>query len=267
MSRANDTADNDIPYNQVLGTWTLFRKEVRRFSKVKLQTILTPMITALLYLVVFAQVLEERMETFPGVSFIAFLVPGLAMMSILQNSFANSSSSMAQSKMNGSIVFILVSPLSPFSIWLAYTAAAMVRGVLVGAAVLLVAAVLYPLSVHNVAVILAFAVLGSALLGVLGILAGIMADKFEHLSAFQNFIIMPLSFLSGVFYSVDNLPGAWGEVSRLNPFFYMIDGFRYGFIGASDANPWLSFGICLAAVLLVSALSIKLLSAGYRLRR
>ena len=248
------------------GFSTLFRKEIARFRKVSFQTVLAPVLTALLYLLIFSHVLEDHVQVFPGVRYTAFLVPGLAMMSLLQNSFANSSSSLIQSKITGNIIFVLLPPLSHLEFFAAYVLASVVRGVLVGLGVYAVTAIFVPVPMHNPLWVLLFAFLGSALLGTLGIVAGIWADKFDQLAAFQNFIIMPLTFLSGVFYSIHSLPPFWQGVSRFNPFFYMIDGFRYGFFGASDVSPGLSFVIVGGCLLALSFTALSLLKRGYKLR-
>ena len=218
------------------GTYTLFYKEVLRFGKVLLQTLIAPVIASLLYLLVFGHVLTGRVEVFPGVSYIAFLVPGLVMMSVIQNSFANSSSSLIQSKVTGNILFILLTPLSNLEFFLAFIGAAAVRGLIVGLGVYLAAMFFVDVPVQHLGYILLFAVLGSAVLGTLGVIAGIWAEKFDQLAGFQNFIILPLSFLSGVFYSIHSLPLFWQRLSHFNPFFYMIDGFRYGFFGVSEVS-------------------------------
>jgi ABC-2 type transport system permease protein len=188
------------------------------------------------------------------------------MMSVLQNAFANSSSSLIQSKITGNLVFLLVAPLSHRAWFGAYVGAAVVRGIVVGAGVLLVTVWFAPLHLAEPGWVLAFALLGAGLMGALGLLAGLWAEKFDQIAAFQNFIVMPLTFLSGVFYSVHTLPPFWLGVSHLNPFFYMIDGFRQGFFGVGDVSPWISLAIVGAAFLLVSALSLRLLKSGYKLR-
>ncbi|HWA14310.1 MAG TPA: ABC transporter permease [Burkholderiales bacterium] len=248
------------------GFSTLFYKELLRFYKVSFQTILAPVLTALLYLLIFSHVLEDHVQVYPGVRYTAFLVPGLVMMSLLQNAFANSSSSLIQSKVTGNIVFVLLPPLSHLEFFGAYVLAAAVRGVVVGGGVLLVTMFFVPLSLHNALWVLAFAAAGAGILGTLGIIAGIWADKFDQLAAFQNFVIVPLTFLSGVFYSIHSLPPFWQQVSRFNPFFYMIDGFRYGFFGVSDVAPQLSLAIVAASLLALSFGTLSLLKAGYKLR-
>lgn len=248
------------------GLYTLFGKEVRRFMKVPVQTLLTPVVTSLLFLLVFGHALKEHVQVFAGVSYVAFLIPGLMMMAIIQNAFANSSSSLIQSKVNGSLTFVLVAPLSSLEMFLAYVGAAVVRGTLVGLGLYLAVLGVVQLPVFNLAAIVAFILLASATLGAMGLIAAIWAMHFEQLSAFQNFIVVPLSFLSGVFYSIHTLPAFWHEVSRWNPFFYMIDGFRYGFFGQSDVPPGLSLAVCAAFFTAVSVLSIAMLRSGYKVR-
>jgi ABC-2 type transport system permease protein len=248
------------------GFKTLFFKEVLRFWKVGFQTVAAPLITALLYLMIFGHALSGRVQVYPGVGYTSFLIPGLIMMSVLQNSFANSSSSLIQSKITGNLVFVLLPPLSHWELFSAYVLAAVVRGLAVGCGVLLVTMWFVPLGFVAPLYIFAFALLGSALLGTLGLVAGVVADKFDQLAAFQNFLIMPLTFLSGVFYSTHTLPPVWREVSRLNPFFYMIDGFRYGFFGQSDINPLTSLAIVVGFFIILSALTLRMLASGYKLR-
>lgn len=248
------------------GFYTLFYKEVLRFWKVSLQTVLAPVLTSLLYLMIFSQVLANRVEVYPGVHYTAFLVPGLVMMSLLQNSFANSSSSLIQSKVTGNIVFVLLPPLSASEFFMAYLCASVVRGLCVGLGVLVVALFFTPLPFHRAEWIVIFALLGSGILGTLGIIAGVWAEKFDQLAAFQNFIIVPLSFLSGVFYSIHSLPPFWRGLSHINPFFYMIDGFRYGFFGVSDISPLVSVVIVGCSFAVLSLLALSLIKSGYKLR-
>jgi ABC-2 type transport system permease protein len=249
-----------------VGFRTLFYKEMLRFWKVATQTIAAPILTAMLYLLIFGHVLEGRVEVYPGVSYTAFLIPGLVMMSVLQNAFANSSSSLIQSKITGNLVFILLPPLSHWEILLAYVSASVVRGLVVGAGVFAITAWFAHLSFAAPLWIIVFAVLGAAILGTLGVIAGIWADKFDQLAAFQNFLIMPATFLAGVFYSIHSLPAFWQAVSHFNPFFYMIDGFRHGFFGQSDISPWTSLAIVSAFFAVLAAVAINLLRHGYKLR-
>jgi ABC-2 type transport system permease protein len=246
--------------------WTLFYKELLRFWKVGFQTVAGPVLTALLYLVIFAQALADHVRVYEGVSYAAFLVPGLVMMSVLQNAFANSSSSLIQSKVTGNIVFILLPPISYLEFFAAYVLACVIRGIVVGVGVLAVTVWFVDLRLALPLWALAFSVLGAGLLGALGIVAGIWAEKFDQIAAFQNFVIMPLTFLSGVFYSVHSLPPAWQALSHANPFFYMIDGFRYGFFGASDVAPGISLAVMIVSLALVSAGALWMLATGYKLR-
>jgi len=253
-------------FNVLSGTRTLLYKEVLRFWKVSFQTVAAPVLTAVLYLLIFGHVLEDHVQVFEGVGYTSFLIPGLVMMSVLQNAFANSSSSLIQSKITGNLVFLLVAPLSHWAWFVAYVGASVVRGVAVGAGVLLVTLWFAPLDAAAPAWIVVFAVLGAAMMGALGLVAGLWAEKFDQIAAFQNFIVMPMTFLSGVFYSVASLPPFWGKVSHLNPFFYMIDGFRRGFFGVSDVSPWTSLAVVGASLLAVCAVAVHLLRIGYKIR-
>jgi ABC-2 type transport system permease protein len=250
----------------VTGFNTLLGKELLRFWKVAFQTVAGPVLSALLYLVIFAQALGEHVRVFEGVPYTAFLVPGLVMMSILQNAFANASSSLIQSKITGNLVFVLVTPISQFEFFSAYVLASVARGLVVGAGVLAVTVWFVELRLAAPLWALAFALLGSALLAVLGLLAGIWAEKFDQIAAFQNFLVLPLTMLSGVFYSIHALPPLWQRISHLNPFFYMIDGFRYGFFGASDVAPAASLLVVAVSLALLSAATLWLLRSGYKLR-
>jgi len=249
-----------------MGFTTLFRKEMLRFLKVSVQTVAAPVLTSALYLLIFGQVLEGRLQVFDGVRYISFLVPGLVMMSVLQNAFANSSSSLIQSKITGNIVFILLAPISYLEFFWAYVAASVARGLAVGACVLAVTAWFVELRLEAPLWTAAFALLGAALAGALGLLAGIVSEKIDQLAAFQNFVILPLTMLSGVFYSIHSLPPFWREISHANPFFYMIDGFRYGFFGAADIAPGVSLALVGTAFVAVAAACLLLLKSGYKLR-
>ena len=255
-----------IRESRFAGFLTLLRKELLRFWKVSFQTVAAPILTALLYLLIFGHVLEDQVKVYGQLSYTAFLVPGLVMMSMLQNAFANSSSSLIQSKVTGSIVFVLLPPLSHLELFAAYVLAAMIRGLVVGAGVL---AVTWPFAHPGVAHPLwaaAFALAGTGVLGSMGVIAGVWAEKFDQLAGFQNFVIVPLTFLAGVFYSVRSLPGFWQAASHLNPFFYMIDGFRYGFYGVSDVAPAASLAVALVFLAAVAAVTLALLKSGFRLR-
>lgn len=248
------------------GWQPLFRKEVLRFWKVSFQTVAAPVLTAVLYLLIFGHVLEDHVQVFDRVGYTSFLIPGLVMMSVLQNAFANSSSSLVQSKITGNLVFLLVTPLSHWAWFVAYVGASVVRGLAVGAGVLLVTVWFAPPGLAEPGWALVFALLGAALMGALGLIAGLWAEKFDQMAAFQNFIVVPMTFLAGVFYSVHSLPAFWQAASHLNPFFYMIDGFRRGFFGVSDVSPWVSLAVVATSFALVAALALRLLASGYKLR-
>ena len=250
----------------LFGCWTLFKKEVWRFLTVSIQTILAPAVSTLLYLLVFGVVFEEAVVVYEGHSYSSFLIPGLVMMTLMQNAFANSSSSILQSKMNGNIVFMLLAPLSSLEVYLAFLGAAILRGLVTGGAVLLIAATLVEVEIHSIGLIFSFALLSSGVLGALGLIAGIWSEKYDHLSAFQNFIILPLTFLSGVFYSIQDLSPFWQQVSAWNPVFYLIDGFRYGFLGVSDISWLQSLWVALLFLVGLSLLTVAILRSGYKLR-
>jgi ABC-2 type transport system permease protein len=249
----------------VTSFWTLFYKELLRFLKVSVQTVAAPVLTSLLYLVIFGHALEGRVGAF-DMRYTTFLVPGLVMMSLLQNSFANSSSSLIQSKITGNIVFILLAPISYLEFFSAYVLACMLRGLAVGGGVLAVTALFVELRLQAPLWALVFALLGAALLGALGLLAGIWSEKIDQLAIFQNFVIVPLTFLAGVFYSIHSLPSLWQTLSHANPFFYMVDGFRYGFFGVSDVAPRVSLAVVAVSFAGVSVLTLWLLRSGYKLR-
>jgi len=248
------------------GARTLFYKEILRFWKVSVQTVAAPVLTAMLYLLIFGHVLEDRVQVFAGIGYTSFLVPGLVMMSVLQNAYANSSSSLIQSKVTGNLVFLLVAPLSHWAWFAAYVGASVVRGLAVGLGVFAVTVWFAPAHFVEPWWIIVFSVLGAGMLGTLGLIAGLWAEKFDQTAAFQNFLIMPMTFLSGVFYSVHSLPAFWQGLSHLNPFFYMIDGFRRGFFGASDVSPWLSLAVVGTSFVVVSAVALRLLATGYKIR-
>jgi ABC-2 type transport system permease protein len=250
----------------MIGFLTLLYKELLRFWKVGFQTVFAPMLSTLLYLMIFSHTLEEHVQAYPGVTYTVFLIPGLVIMAMLQNAFANSSSSLIQSKVSGNLVFILLSPLSYQEIFMAYVLASVARGLAVGLGVYMVTLVFFELPLYSFLWVFIFALMGTALLGALGIIAGIWAEKFDQLAAFQNFVILPLTFLSGVFYSIHSLPPFWQGLSHLNPFFYMIDGFRYGFFHTSDVSPYLSLGILAMCFLAVSWLTLQMLQKGYKIR-
>jgi ABC-2 type transport system permease protein len=256
----------NLRMNFGIGFRTLLHKELLRFGKVWLQTMVAPILTAFLYLLIFGHVLEDRVTVYPGVRYTAFLIPGLVMMSLLQNAFANSSSSLIQSKISGNLVFVLLAPLSHLDIYAAYVLAAMARGLAVACGVWLSTAWLVTPALAAPLWVLAFALLCAAILGTMGLIAGVLAEKFDHLAAFQNFLIVPATFLSGVFYSIHSLPPLWQKISHLNPFFYMIDGFRYGFVGQGDIDPGKSLAIVALFFVVLAATALRMLAKGYKLR-
>ncbi len=245
----------------------LLEKEVLRFYRVAFQTICAPVVSTILYLFIFSQVLGGHVRVYEGVSYVSFLAPGLVMMSVLQNAFANTSSSLIQSKVTGNILLILLPPITSITFFLSYSIAAVIRGVAVGIGVLIAALAFdNSIPIHSLLWIFAFAVCGGMMSASLGIIAGLWAEKFDQVALFTNFIIMPLTFLSGVFYSIHSLPDLWQSLTRLNPFFYMIDGFRYGFFNNSDVNPYISLSITITITIIVSALAYRLIHRGYKLR-
>jgi ABC-2 type transport system permease protein len=248
------------------GWQALFYKEILRFWKVGFQTVAAPVMTAMLYLLIFGHVLEDRVKVYDQITYTAFLLPGLVMMSVLQNAFANSSSSLIQSKMMGNLVFLLLTPLNHWSWFFAYVGSSVVRGLAVGLGVFVVTGWFTPLSFVAPQWIVLFAIMGATMLGSMGEIAGLWAEKFDQMAAFQNFIIMPMTFLSGVFYSIHSLPPFWQTLSHFNPFFYMIDGFRYGFFGVSDVSPWLSLAVVGSCTVLISATALHLLRIGFKIR-
>ncbi len=251
---------------KLAGAKTLFYKEILRFWKVSFQTVAAPVLTAVLYLLIFGHALGDHVKVYDTVGYTSFLIPGLVMMSVLQNAFANTSSSLVQSKITGNLVFLLVTPLSHWAWFLAYVGAAVVRGMVVGCGVMIVTIWFAPPGLAQPLWALVFALLGAALMGSLGLIAGLWAEKFDQMAAFQNFIVMPMTFLAGVFYSIHSLPPFWQKASHFNPFFYMIDGFRHGFFGVSDVSPWLSLAVVGGSLLLVAGLTLRLLASGYKLR-
>ncbi|HEY9544413.1 MAG TPA: ABC transporter permease [Solimonas sp.] len=249
------------------GFVTLLKKEVMRFWSVLGQTVTAPVVTALLYLLVFAQAMKGRAPVYPGVDYTEFLVPGLIMMAVIQNAFANTASSLTQSKIMGNLVFLQMAPLGPLDWFGAYILAALLRCTLVAVAMLLVTMPFVQMPMHAPLALLSMFLLSAGSLAVLGMIAGIVAEKFDHIATFTNFFITPLSFLSGVFYSVHALPPIWFKASHFNPFFYMIDGFRYGFLGHADVPIVYSLLWSFGFFALASAICLRMLVTGYKLKR
>ena len=249
-----------------IGFWTLYNKEVKRFIKVYSQTILAPIITTLLFYMVFALALDAGSRSVGDVPYLAFLAPGLIMMVITQNAFANTSSSVVIAKVQGNIVDILLPPLNSVELALGWVLGGVTRGIVVGFFTWLVLVMFVDIPVHSPGLILFHAISGSMLLSTLGVVGGIWSEKFVHIAAVTNFVVTPLTFLSGTFYSVERLPENWLFMAHLNPFFYMIDGFRAGFIGHADGDIMIGLVVGVVTNAALLALAIRMLQTGYRLR-
>ncbi|MBC7134946.1 MAG: ABC transporter permease [Oceanibaculum nanhaiense] len=249
-----------------LGLWTLYQKEVRRFLKVFVQTVAAPMVTSLLFLLVFTLALGRGDMMIGGVSYSEFLAPGLIMMAIAQNAFANTSSSIVVAKVQGNIVDTLMPPLGPAELTAGFALGGVTRGLAVGCSTLLAMWLFVPVTFAHPEFVLFHALSAALLLSLLGIIGGIWADKFDHIAAVTNFVIVPLTFLSGTFYSTERLPGIWYELAHVNPFFFMIDGFRYGFIGHADAPPLAGIAVMTGCNLALLAVSYTMLKSGYKLK-
>lgn len=248
------------------GLWTLYHREVKRFFKVFTQTLAAPVVTTLLFYTIFTIALQNRVGTVGSVPFPVFLAPGLVMMTILQNSFANTSSSMMTSKIQGNIVDVLMPPITPLEMLCGFLGGGITRGIIVGLSATLAMSFLVEFPFHNVGAILFFAVTASAMMALLGMIGGIWAEKFDHMAAITNFVVVPLSFLSGTFYSISRLPEIWQVVAKFNPFFYAIDGLRYGFIGQGDAPFWLGAMVMISVNLVLFLVVHRMLVTGYKLK-
>ncbi|NNG04452.1 MAG: ABC transporter permease [Inquilinus sp.] len=253
------------PVNWV-GLWTLYQKEVFRFLKVFTQTVAAPVVTTLLFYTIFALALGGIVRMAGSVPFLVFLAPGLVMMSMVQNAFANTSSSVMIAKVQGNIVDVLMPPLSPLELAVGYVAGGVTRGVLVGTVTFVAIRLFVPVGIHNIGFVLFPGIAASMLLALLGIIGGIWSEKFDHIAAVTNFVVTPLAFLSGTFYTIDRLPADWQVVAHLNPFFYMIDGFRYGFIGQSDGTLVTGLLVMGGVNLALWALVLRMLATGYKLK-
>jgi len=249
-----------------VGLATLYRREVQRFLKVVTQTVAAPVMTTLLFYTIFALALGGIVRRAGDVPFLEFLAPGLVMMSMVQNAFANTSSSVMIAKIQGTIVDVLMPPLSPLELAVGYVAGGITRGLFVGVVALVAIVVFVPVGLHDPFFVLWHAVAASMLLSLIGVIAGIWADKFDHVAAVTNFVVTPLAFLSGTFYTIDRLPENWQFVAHFNPLFYLIDGFRYGFIGQSDGTLGLGLAVTAAANLALAVLVLRMLSTGYKLK-
>ena len=249
-----------------IGLFALARKEIYRFLAVYTQTILAPVVTTLLFLAIFSLALGGAVRTIHDMPFEIFLAPGLIIMSMSQNAFANTSSSMVISKIQGNIVDVLMPPISAGELIIAYTLGGIIRGIVVGIATLIGVTLFVTIEINHVWAVLAFGGLGSMMLALLGLAGGIWSDKFDHIAAVTNFIIMPFSFLSGTFYTIDRLPEPFSSFAWYNPFFYMIDGFRYGFLGRADASPTLALAVLIATNIALTILVWRMVNNGYKLK-
>lgn len=261
-----DLNDKKIQGINTIGLLTLIKREVSRFLSVYTQTIIAPMVTTLMFYTVFALAFGGAEREINGISFLAFLAPGLIMMTMVQNAFANTSSSLVISKIQGNIVDVLMPPLSAMEIYVGYASGAIVRGLTVGVFTSISLSLFAPIQIHSIAAIFTFAFLGTLMLGSIGIAAGIWSDRFDHIAAVTNFIVTPMTFLSGTFYSIDVLPGIWQNIARFNPFFYMIDGFRYGFIGQADSNIIIGIIVLSLCNVGIIALSYGMIKCGYKIK-
>ena len=249
-----------------LGLWTLTSKETMRFVKVYTQTVVAPVISTLLFYAVFAIALGNGQRLIHGIPYLQFLPPGLIMMSMAQNAFANTSSSIVISKVQGNIVDILMTPLSPVEFTLGYTLGGIARGLCVGLVSVLALASFSDIAIVHIGFVLYHAVMGAMMMALLGLIGGLWSEKFDHMAAVQNFIVMPATFLSGTFYTADRLPASWQFVCHLNPFFYMIDGFRYGFIGMSDGTLGIGLAVMAAINAVLLAVAYRMVASGYKLK-
>lgn len=249
-----------------LGAWTLTLREIRRFLNVWLQTVMAPLINAGLFLMIFTIAIGSQRGDVMGVAFMTFLVPGILTMTVIQNAFANTSSSLASAKVQGNIVDTLMPPLSAAELVAGYIGGAVARGVLVGVVIAAGSFILLDVGLAHAGWAVVFMLLGSVLMGGLGIIAGIYANKFDQLSAITNFLVTPLAFLSGTFYSIDALPPVLQSLSHANPFFYIIDGVRFGMIGVSDSSPWTGLWVVTGSCIVVLAICHRWMQSGYRLK-
>jgi len=259
-------APRAVGFFNARGAWTLYLKEVRRFVKVGQQTLMAPAVTTLLFLAIFTLALGGDSRSIAGVPFDRFLAPGLVMMAIAQNSFANTSSSLVISKVQGNIVDVLMPPLSPSGLTLGYALAGVTRGLMVGAICIAAMTAFVPTHIANPGLILYHAIMASLMLALLGLMGGIWADKFDHIAAVTNFIVTPAAFLSGTFYSIESLPGAWNTVAHINPLFFLIDGFRAGFIGRADGSLLLGALVVAAVNAALWAVCHWMFKSGYKLK-
>ncbi|ANK83590.1 MAG: multidrug ABC transporter permease [Rhizobiales bacterium NRL2] len=256
----------DIGRVNWIGLWTLYSKEVHRFVKVAGQTVFAPIITTLLFLAIFNLALGDMRGPVGGVPFEVFLAPGLAMMAVTQNAFANSSSALLIAKIQGNIVDLLMPPLSPAEMVSAMAAAAVTRGFAVAVSVIVAMSFFVELPIHSIGWSVLFVLLASLMMGLIGLLTGLWADKFDHLAFITNFVITPLAFLSGTFYSIERLPEFAQAIAHVNPFFYAIDGFRHALVGQGDAPLGLGAAVLFAIDAVLAVWAYALVRRGYNLK-
>ena len=247
-----------------IGLMTLIRKECARFTNIYLQTIIAPMISSLLFFTVFALAFNGMNRTVGDIPYLVFLAPGIIMMTMMQNAFANTSSSIMVSKVQGNIVDILMPPLSAFEILFAYTISGMIRGLIVGVASVPPILIFCPLWVYNIFAVLGYGILGCILLSMIGVAAGLWSEKFDHLAGVTNFVVVPMTFLSGTFYSMHSLPQIWQDLAHINPFFFIIDGFRYGMTGHHESNLWVGFGLLVELNIGLFIFTYAMILTGYK---
>lgn len=263
---AHSLSPRKIPRINIIGLQTLIRKEVGRFLNVYTQTIIAPMVTTLLFYAVFALAFGGIARMVGNVPYMAFIAPGLIMMTMVQNAFANTSSSIVIAKVQGNIVDVLMPPLSAREFFTGYAVGGVLRGLCVGVATGVIVYLFVGLTVHSLLSIVAFAVLGTMMLSSLGLAAGIWSEKFDHIAAVTNFVVTPMTFLSGTFYSIEQLPPFWQNLAHWNPFFYMIDGFRYGFIGHADGNVAIGLVVLSVANIALAWLCLWMIRTGYKIK-
>ena len=249
-----------------LSLWSLLKKEVLRFLKVGIQTVIGPAISSLLFLAVFSLALGKSVQSINGSSFSNFIAPGLIMMTMLQNSFANPASSIGQSKSQGNIVDILMAPLNNIELVIGYIGGAMVRGLICGFVTAILIYIFIPLSIHSYLALIFYSIMGCMMMGTMGTMVGIWADKWDQQQGITNFIVLPLTFLSGTFYSISRLPDLWQKFASFNPFFYNIDGFRYAFLGKSDSSLFIGSFTIISINCVLLFFCYLMFKTGYKLR-
>lgn len=269
MSKSNISVDLSVrqfQYWNSVGLYVLVQKEILRFWSVSMQTVFTPVISTFLFYLVFSLAMGGDERVMNGLPYTQFVVPGLIMMNMSQNAFANSSSSLVIAKVQGNIVDVLMSPLSYAELFLGYVAGGVFRGMMIGIVCIILFAVLKGFIPQSIITLLVFGVMGTSMMAIMGIIGGIWADRFDNLAAFSNFFIIPLTFLSGTFFSLDQLSGIWRDIAFFNPFFHMIDGFRAGMTGVSETPILTSFIVLLITNIVLAFIALRILKTGYKLK-